>query len=50
MRLTGAQEIEVRRKPGIERMQRERLETEGSRKLVEGTEGDEIEGASWRSS
>jgi hypothetical protein len=47
-KLTEAQEIGVRRKSGVGRKQRERLDTDGSRKLVEGTEGDEIEGESWR--
>jgi len=47
---TAAQEIGVRRKSGVDRKQRERLEAERSRKLVEGTAGDEIADASWRSS
>ena len=47
---TEAQEIGVRRKSGVDRKQRERLETEGSRKLVEGTAGDEIADESWGSS
>jgi len=47
-KLTAAQEIGVRRKSGVDRKQRGRLEAEGSRKLIEGTEGDEIDGESRR--
>jgi len=45
-----ALEVEVRRKSGADGKQRERLEAEGSRKLVEGTAGDAITGESRRSS